>query len=164
MTERKEVIRIRLEYKNFKEDVEAADPNEAFRVISGFLSQIPAFDIASKLTYFPDVMKIAGDLVGTVTILPEGPIIEPDLPTRKALCLSLVGAYVGERLGKLKKESLSAEELAKLTRKDEIDVRKRLSELIRDGLVERTNGEFKITTQGIKRTEEEVIAALKGGK
>jgi hypothetical protein len=165
MSEKK--ICVYIEYGDLKAKIESYDINDAFRIISDFFAKIPAFEIASKLAYSPDITKIVDGLTGITLLLPSGPIIEPQIepPTREAIGLCLLTAYASNRLGKLEKDTLSAEHLARGSRKAVKTIRNELPSMISTGLVERVGkGEYRITDYGIKFFLDEILPKYKVGE
>jgi hypothetical protein len=136
-------LRVHLEFGEVKVDCDG-DVNQALEILR-------------KLVYTPDVTNLAAKLVGRVEITAEGPILVSgsDLSARDAVCITLLGAYVGYKLGKLPVESLSSSDLAKITGKARKTISNEVPRLVADGLTERTiEGEYKLTILGIKKTED----------
>ena len=150
-------LRVHLEFGEVKVDFEG-DVNQVTESIIRFLTGIyPNLEILRKLVYTPDVANLAAKLVGRVEITVEGPILVsgPDLSTRDAACTVLLGAYVGNKLGKLPKESLSPSDLARITGKAKKTISNEVPKLVADGLAERTGeGEYRLTVLGIRKTED----------
>ena len=149
-------LRVHLEFGEVKVDCDG-DVNQVFEFMVRFLSEVyPNLEILRKLVYTPDVTNLAAKLVGRVEITAEGPILVSgsDLSARDAVCITLLGAYVGYKLGKLPIESLSSGDLAKITGKARKTISNEVPRLVADGLTERTSeGEYKLTILGIKKTE-----------
>jgi len=133
------------------------DADEVYKALSRFLAQVyPNLEVAQRLSYMPDLVKISENLVSLVELTSEGPILVAvsDLSAREMMCLALLGGYVGHRLGRLDKETLSSDDLARITGKAKKTVANELPKLVNGGYVGRTSeGEYSITTLGIKRTE-----------
>ena len=150
-------IKVHLEFGEVKVDFEG-DVNQVFEFIVHFLTEVyPNLEILRNLVYTPDLTNLAAKLVGRVEITAEGPVLVSgsELSARDAACIALLGAHIGNRLGKLTKESLSSGDLAKITGKARKTISNEVPRLVADGLVERTaEGEYKLTILGIKRTED----------
>ena len=150
-------LRIHLEFGEVKVDFEG-DVNQVAESIVRFLTEVyPNLEILRKLVYNPDVTNLAAKLVGRVEITAEGPILVSgsELSTRDAACIALLGAYVGNKLAKLPKESLSSGDLAKITGKARKTISNEVPKLVADGLTERTSeGEYKLTILGVRKTED----------
>jgi len=131
-----------------------------------FGEMIPAFDIARKVTLSVDLAKLVEDFKDVIAVAPEGPevlISKERLTDSETLQLYLLAAYIGCRLGKLARETMTKEELqAKLGKSMKI-TSTRLGELVKQGIVAKTEeGNYKIATIGIKRLCGEVLTRIKG--
>lgn len=161
----KRTIRVHIEFGDAKVNFEG-DVNEIFEAIIQFLSQTyPNIEILQKIVFSPDLTRLMNSVVGLLEITSNGPAIAQniDLPARSAVCLALLGAYIGNRIGRLQKDSLSTSELSMLTGKARKTVTNELPKLLEEGLVERvSDGEYKITELGIRRAEEIAEAAKRG--
>lgn len=160
----KSAVKVHLEIGDLKVDFEG-DSKYVLESLLHFISQVyPNMELLRKIVYTPDLVNLVNEISGLVEISSEGPIINInlDLSTRNAICLALLGAYIGNRIGKLNKDTLSVSDLSKLTGKAKKTVTNELPKLIESGLVERTcEGEYRITELGIRRTED-IIKAIKG--
>ncbi|MBS7625301.1 MAG: hypothetical protein QW502_01730 [Candidatus Bathyarchaeia archaeon] len=158
-------IRVHIEFGDARVDFEG-DVNQVFEAVVRFLSQMyPTIEILQRIVFSPDLTRLAENIAGLVEITSEGPAIAQnvELPARSAICLALLGAYVGSKIGKLKKDTLSTVELSKLTGKARKTVVNELPKLIDEGLVEKVSeGEYKITELGMRRTEDIIELARKG--
>jgi hypothetical protein len=150
-------LKVHLEFGEVKVDFEG-DVNQVFGSIVHFLTELyPNLEILRNLVYTPDLTNLAAKLIGRLEITAEGPILisESGLSARDVACIALLGTYVGNRLGKLTKETLSSSDLAKITGKARKTISNEIPKLITDGLVERTaESEYKLTVLGIRKTEE----------
>ena len=157
-------LRVQLEFGEAKATFEGG-ADEVFEALTRFLTQLyPNLEIAMKITYTPDLTRLAEEIAGIIELTPEGPLFASDLQllAREKICLALLGAHVGERLGKLSKGSLSPSELSKITGKARKTISNELPKLVAGGLVERTaEGECQITILGIRETEN-IIREYKG--
>ncbi|MBS7648655.1 winged helix-turn-helix transcriptional regulator [Candidatus Bathyarchaeota archaeon] len=162
----KGIVRVHLESGYVKADFEG-DAEQVFESILRFLSQVyPNIELIQKIVFTPDLVKMMNDIASLVEITQDGPIISSDLdlPAKSAICLTLLGAYIGNKIGRLRKETLSTSELSKLTGKAKKTVSNEIPKLVEDGLVEKASeGEYRITPLGIRKTEE-VAEAIKRGK
>ena len=150
-------LKVHLEFGEVKVDFEG-DVNQVFEFIVNFLTEVyPNLEILQNLVYTPDLTNLAAKLVGRIEITAEGPILVSgsELSTRDVTCISLLGAHVGNKLGKLTKETLSSGDLAKITGKARKTISNEIPRLIADGLLERTaESEYKLTILGIRKTED----------
>jgi len=151
-----EKVKVHIELGDAKANFEG-DVNQVFELTVRFLTQIcPNLKILQRLIYTPDITKLAEKIEGIIEISPEGPIMPSslDIPTRDAVCLVLLGAYLGKALGVLSKDSISSRDLARITGKARKTVSNEMPRLISEGVVERTSeGEYRLTTLGIRKTE-----------
>jgi len=158
----KSSLKIRAEFSNEKLDFEG-DPDEVFGAFVDFLNKIyPAFEMARQLAFTPDIRKLAETLVGIVEIGAERPILVSgrELPADEAIALVLAGSYVGNRLGKLQRSSLTSDELSKAVGKAHKTVMNQLPKMVDGGLVEKADKEYKISDYGIVRAQN-IIANYK---
>jgi hypothetical protein len=158
-------LRVQVEYGEVKANFEGS-ADEVFEAALRFLTQVcPNLEIIQNIAYTPDLVKISKELVGLLRVTAQGLIMSvQDLPANKMICLALLGAYVGDRFGKLSKDTLSSNDLAVVTEKARKTVMNEMPRLMERGYVERTSeGEYLITTLGIRRTEEMIEEYNAGG-
>jgi len=156
-------LRVHIEFGEAKADFEG-EVNQVFEATVRFLGQIyPNLELVQKIVYTPNLVELAEKLAGLIEITSEGPILVSglDLPTRDAVCLVLLGAYVGDKLGRMSKNTLSSGELSRITGKARKTISNEIPRLASDGLIVKTpEGQYGITTFGIRKTED-VIEELK---
>ncbi|MEM1586194.1 MAG: hypothetical protein QXX99_03050 [Candidatus Bathyarchaeia archaeon] len=142
-------------------------PDEVIRLFLDFISRVlPAFDLASQLTLSVDLDSLLRSVKGLIAFAPEGPVItisrEKMGGDKNAIMLNLIKAYIGYRIGRLEKDSVSVAELASTTGCKGGTVAARLSELMDMGLVERVGrGEYRVTTLGVKIFLDEMLPKIK---
>jgi len=139
--------------------------NDVWVSVNKFFAQmIPAFDIARKVTLTVDFAKLVEDFKGVVAVAAEGPevLVKKEMLTdSESLQLFLLAAYIGYRLGKLPNESMTKEELAAKLGKNTKIAATRLGELVKQGLVTRTEGgNFRITTVAMLKLQKETLPEL----
>jgi len=153
---KEEKLKVHIELGEAKADFEG-DVNEVFELTVKFLTQIyPGLEVLRRIVYTPDIVELAEKIEGLVEITSEGLILlsNLDVPARDAVCLALLGAYLGKAFGKLSKDALSTRHLAKIIGKARKTVSNEVPRLISEGLIERTSeGEYRLTTLGIRKTE-----------
>jgi len=151
-----EKLKVHVELGDAKADFEG-EINEVFEMTVKFLTQIcPNLEILQKTVYTPDIIKLAEKIEGLLEVTSEGPIfsLTLDVPAREAICLALLGAYLGKTLGKLSNDALSTKRIARIVGKARKTISNEMPRLISDGLVERTSeGEYRLTILGIRKTE-----------
>jgi hypothetical protein len=134
--------------------------------VNKFFSEfLPSFEIAERLWLSVDLQKLAKDLEGVIAFSSEGPnllVPKNKLTDNETLILWLLASYVGCRLGILKYDALSKDELqAKLGKSGKI-TSTRLGELAKSDLVTKTADErFKITTFGIVQAQKEILQRIR---
>ncbi|MDH5795300.1 MAG: hypothetical protein OEZ24_04250 [Candidatus Bathyarchaeota archaeon] len=150
-------LRVHIEFGEAKANFEG-DADQVFESIIRFLTRIyPDLETLQKIVYTPDITRLAGKLQSLVEITSEGPILASglDLPAKHAVCIALLGSYVGCKLGRTPKPTLSSSQLARLTEKARKTVRNEMPGLISEGLLERTpEREYQITILGVRKTED----------
>jgi len=157
-------LKVHVEFGESKADFEGT-PDEVAKAFINFLNNVyPAFELAKKLSFNEDTVKLAETLVGVVEFAPEGLLLTvQDVSAEEAILLSLLGAHVGNKLGKVESEALSAIGLSKTTGKALKTISNQLAWMVDDNLVERIGrGEYKITSTGIKHSEK-ILQELKTG-
>ena len=157
-------LKVHVEFGGSKADFEG-NPDMVAKAFLSFLSNTyPAFELAQKLSFSQDIVKLAEALVSIIEYAPEGLLLTAqDIPAEEAILISLLGIHVGNKLGKVVSESISAINLSKITGKALKTISNQLAWMVDDSLVERIGrGEYKITSMGIKRSEK-ILQELKTG-
>lgn len=165
MSGKEEKIQVQLKYKDIEQQF-SAQPQEAWLLISKFfINLIPAFEIAQKLSLSIDLQQLAKDLHGLLVFATDGVsflLPKNKLTDNEALSIWLTAYFLGSKLGLVATDSLSKDELhVKLGKSSKI-TSTRLGELVKSGVVQKTNDEnFRITTYGIALTQKDVIPKIK---
>lgn len=130
-----------------------------------FSEMIPAFDIARKVMLTVDLAKLVDDAKSVIAIAPEGPEVlvpKEKLTDSEALQFYLLAAFIAHRLGKRANDVMTKYELQAKLAKSSKTVSARLSELIKEGNVVKTEEDsYRITTLAIKKLQEELSAIKK---
>jgi len=138
---------------------------EVWLSIYRFFSEfIPSFEIAKKLTLSVDLQEIAKECEGLIAFSPEGAnVLVPreKLTDNETLLLWLLASYVGFQLGLLGKESLSKNELQQKLGKNPKITSTRLGELVKAGLISKTEDTYKITNAGLFQMRREIIPRIR---
>jgi len=146
-----EKLRVTLEFKDLKSVIEGS-PDEVFRAFTSFLSKaIPTYRAASNLLYTLDPLELAQDLTGIILFTTDGKILlkAPKSNISDTICLTLAGAYVGEKLTELPSASLTPVEISSVIGKAVKTVRNELPSLVKSRAVERVErGKYRITQKG----------------
>jgi len=140
--------------------------DDVSREIMKFLFEIsPAISALSKIKLEVDLEQLVRELEsilkvakeGVFLLIPRERLIGPEL-----ICLYLIGAYVGYKLGILEKDSMSINELSQLTGIKKTVVRVRLAELAKNRIVISTGrGDRKITSIGIEYFRSVILPKIK---
>ena len=138
---------------------------EVWRAVNKFFSDLlPIFRLMRHATLTVDLVELMKELQGLISFSEGRVVVLADrrrTPDRDVIMLALVGAYIGYRLGSLPKDSLSSAEIRQILEKTSKITSTRLSELKRQGWVERTeDGEYRATPLGILRFREKRLPMI----
>jgi len=158
------IPRLRLHYEigDTKGDLEG-EADEVVRVLLIQLAKVfPQLELARKLSFNPDLVELSNSLVGVVEFAPDGLLLNAkELPADEAIVVTLLGMFVGYKLGKVQSDSLPAMGLSKATGKALKTVSNQIAWMVDEGLIERVGrGEYRIASLGIKRGQS-ITAELK---
>jgi hypothetical protein len=150
-------LKIHAEFGGDNFDVEGT-PETVFSAFIDFFNKVyPEYEVLQDVVFTPDLIAIMKELKGVIQIAPEGIILlnPSDMSSEDAICVTLTGLHVSNKLNKSSKEALSANELSKITGKALKTIFNQLAWMVSDGIVERAErGEYKITSTGIIKTQE----------
>jgi len=164
-----ESIRVYLECGELKLNFEGS-VEDVIRALMEFLSKhYPSYDLIKKLVISVDLEELLKKIEGIIGISTEGAVLlipkeklVKQLSLRERILLHLLRAYIGYQLKISDKQSLSVDELLRITGSGTGALAGRLSELSDDGFIERIGrGEYKVTTLGLKHLVEEVLPKIK---
>ncbi|TMI18469.1 hypothetical protein E6H32_05245 [Candidatus Bathyarchaeota archaeon] len=129
------------------------NPENVVRELVIFFSKAyPSLELASKLVLSIDSAEFLQSCAGVLAYSPEGLVILKDTTTlkdRELMMLHVAGARMFYLMGKKENDSISLEELAKITGRVTGTIAGRLSELVREQLIERIGkGSYRLTTMG----------------
>jgi hypothetical protein len=165
LSEESEKICVQIKYKDVEKQF-SAEPQEVWLLLNQFFKDfIPSFEIAQKLWLNIDVALLAKDLNGIVAFSGDGvSLLAPKnkLTDNDALLVWLAAYFLGHKLGLIKSDSLSKEELQfKLGKSGKI-TSTRLGELVKNDFAAKTVDEkFRITTFGVVQVQKEVLSKIK---
>lgn len=136
--------------------------------IMQFLSQaIPAYDLARKLVYVPDLAGLADKISEFAKMTNTGQLLltRSDLPAEKAISILLFMAHLAGKMGKREGDSLSIEEIATGVGKATKTIRNLVVELQKLQVLERSDrGNYRITQKGLMDLENSLPSiSAKGG-
>ena len=126
---------------------------------------IPAFELSKALILTVDLQRLMEDCKGLIGFADNAPYLlvsKEKLTDNETLALHLLAAYLGYRLGMLKTDALTREELqAKLGKSPKI-VSTRLGELVKGEIAEKTKeGGYRITSFGVAQIQREWLPRVK---
>lgn len=153
-------IRVRL---NGMETSFTGTLEDVIKALFEWISKIyPAYEAISKIVYEPNLDRLMRECSDLLTITDGGVILRKmDLTTEEAITLSLVGAYIGFRIGKLEKESMSPPELSRTTGKALKTIYNTLASMVKEGRVVKESGEYKLTKHHVAKFVFELLPKLK---
>ncbi len=158
MSETERTVTVCVKYGGVEQTF-TGDVNKVWISVNKFFGElVPVFDIARKVTLTVDLAKLIEDFKEVIAIAPEGPELllpKEKLTDSETLQLYLLAAYLGYRLGKLPKETMTKEELQARLGKNMKITNTRLGELVKQGDVVKTEeGSYRITTKTITQLQE----------
>lgn len=161
----KEKVNVHIKYKDLEKDFNAS-LEETWLLLDQFFKEfLPQFEIAHKLQLKIDVQQLAKDLSGIVAFSPEGAnllVPKNKLTDNEAISIWLLAQYLGNKLGVVKAETLSKDELQLKLGKNGKITSTRLGELVKNDIVTKIGSEnFKISTFGIAMAQKEIIPKIK---
>ena len=129
------------------------NPENVVRELVIFFSKAyPSLELASKLVLSVDSVEFLQNCAGVLAFSPEGLVILKDTTTFKDRELTMLhgaGARMFYLMGKKENDSISLDELARITGRVTGTIAGRLSELVREQLIERVGkGSYRLTTMG----------------
>jgi len=160
-----EKITVHIKYKDVEQTF-VGPVNDVWVVVNKFFSQmIPSFYVAQKVLLTPDLSKIIEDFKDVIAFATEGPellISKRRLTDSEIVQLYLLAAYMGHKLGRLSRDAMSKKELQTRLGKTSKITSTRLGELCRERVIIKTEeGNYKITTIGIKRLQDELLPKIR---
>ena len=156
----------RIEVKVRLDSVEATfegEPDDVLKAFFEWLSRFyPAYESLSKIVYEPSLDRLIRECSDLLVIVEGGVILKrKDLTAENAIMLSLVGAYLGFRLGKLEKETMTPVELMRSSWKALKTVYNTLSSMVKRGMIAKEGGEYRLTKLQVARFMLETLPKLK---
>ncbi|MBT8172102.1 hypothetical protein KJN74_04455 [Candidatus Bathyarchaeota archaeon] len=158
------IITVKIKYLETEQKF-SGNLDQVWICINKFFSQIhPSLEILKSIILTVDLNNLIRDSKNLIAVAPEGPIIlvsRQKLTDNEILTLHLIATFIANKLGYSKNYSSKVELQKKLGKTSKI-TSTRLGELIREGLVTKTEtGNFKITTLGITRFQKEMIPEIR---
>jgi hypothetical protein len=132
-----------------------------------FLIQaVPAYDIAKKLIYIPDLAGLADKVSAFARMTTTGQLLltRINIPAEKAITVLLFMAQLANKMGKRDSESLTIEEISTGIGRAPKTIRNVLVQIQRTGLIDRVDrGRYKITSKGLMELEQSLTIPQEGG-
>ncbi|MEM2394527.1 MAG: hypothetical protein QXM37_04360 [Candidatus Bathyarchaeia archaeon] len=126
---------------------------------------IPTFELSRALVLNVDLQRLVEDCRGLIGFADNKPHIlasKEKLTDNETLALHLLAAYLGYRLGMLKTDVLTREELQTRLGKNPKITSTRLGELVKGEIAEKTGeGGYRITSFGVAQMQREWIPKVK---
>ena len=159
-------IEVHIKFKDVEKTFSAVSAEQAWLLLDKFFHDfIPSFEIANKLWLDVDVVALAKDLEGIVAFSPEGSNLmlpKGKLTDNETIILWLVASYVGQKLGKLKTDSLTKEDLQMKLGKSGKITSTRLGELIKNNTIARLDEDrYRITTFGVVQLQRDILPKIR---
>lgn len=138
-------------------------PDAVLRELLNYFSKVyPAVDLVSRILLSPDNTEFLQSCAGVLAVSPEGLVVlrnVSDLKDKELMILHLAGSRLMFLTGKKDVDSLSLDELTRVTGRATGTVAGRLSELTNEQLVERIGkGSYKLTTMGTRVVVRNVLS------
>jgi len=148
------------------EQIFSGSLEEVWAALNKFFSElIPAFQIAKALVLSVDLQKLVEDcksLIGFADNAPHLLVPKEKLTDNETLALNLLAAYIGFRLGMLKTDVLTREELQARLGKNPKITSTRLGELVKSEMAEKMGeGGYRITSFGVFQMQREWFPKIK---
>jgi hypothetical protein len=160
----KETVIVHIKYQE-TEQTFTGDADQVWISVNRFFSEmIPALQTVKKALLTVDIENLIEDCKNIIAVAPEGPVLlvsKQKLTDSETLTLHLLATYIGNKLGQ-SKDFLTKEELQAGLGKNAKITSTRLGELCQEGYATKTDeGNYRITTQGIKRLQEETLPEIR---
>ncbi len=158
-------MKVTIEWRGMRHEAEG-DVDEVVREVLKFLQRAcPTYELASRLLFAPDYVQLMDSLSKFLNITQDGEVVllKSYMPADQSMGLVLLCAHILSKIGKRDYDEMSIEELKKLTGKSEKTVRNALTQMTKDGTVERTGrGSYRITNLGMMRMMEMLESSPEG--
>lgn len=153
-----------VKYKDLEHTFEGT-PNDVWFLMNKFFSEtVPSFEILSNVMLTVDLQRLMEDCKDILAITPEGvAVLAPKelLTDNETLMLHLLAAYIAHKSGLAQTDAVGKESLQNSLGKSAKIISTRLGELTRKGHVIKLNGDYKISTVGIRMVQNELLPMLR---
>lgn len=136
------------------------------QVMQFLIQAVPAYDIAKKLVYVPDLARLADKVSEFARMTTTGQLLltRINLPAEKGIAVLLFMAQLANKMGKRNADSLSIEEISTGVGRAPKTIRNVLVQIQRLGLIERADrGKYRITSKGLMELERSLTEPQSGG-
>lgn len=135
-------------------------PDQVYRAVISYLEKaIPAFSLASKVSYSLDLQKILSDVKNVLAYVPDQGMIFintiSSFPMSDVVMLYLLKCYLEHSLGMRESPSVAIADIKNTLTHPEKSISSRLTELIKRGWVRRVGrGSYVATLVGVRKISE----------
>jgi Holliday junction resolvasome RuvABC ATP-dependent DNA helicase subunit len=136
------------------------------QVMQFLIQAVPAYDIAKKLIYIPDLAGLADRVSEFARMTNTGQLLltRINLPAEKAITILLFMAQLAGKMGKREGDSLTIEEISTGVGRAPKTIRNVLVQLQRAGFIDRADrGRYRITSKGLMELERSLTEVQSGG-
>jgi len=136
------------------------------QVMQFLIQTVPAYDVAKKLVYVPDLAGLADRVSDFARMTSTGQLLltRISLPAEKAIVVLLFMAQLAGKMGKRDSDSLTIEEISTGVGRAPKTIRNVLVQIQRLGLIDRTDrGRYRITSKGLMELERSLVDLQAGG-
>ncbi|MGC8555652.1 MAG: hypothetical protein ACP5NG_01365 [Conexivisphaera sp.] len=162
-------LRIHVSYGDVSAEFTGKDADEVLHALNSFLmSLVPELELAKRLHMSYTLRDLAEMFGDYVKLTPEGPrvvIQDPRMSDKQLIALQLVAARIAYELGRSERDGMTLQEIEQATALKSKSISSRLSELAKQGAVERRSENrsayYRITTYGIGWLAKELAAHVR---
>jgi hypothetical protein len=136
------------------------------QVMQFLIQAVPAYDIAKKLIYLPDLARLADKVSEFARMTTTGQLLltRINMPAEKAIAVLLFMAQLANKMGKRDADSLSIEEISTGVGRAPKTIRNVLVQIQRLGVIDRADrGRYRITSKGLMELERSLTELENGG-
>lgn len=164
MTLKKEDITVEIKYQNVLKTFSGPVEHVWLALNTFFTEFIPTFEISRRMILNVNLENLIKQCEGIIAFAEKDSLIlihRNSLTDNETLALQLLASYVGHNLGFMLDENLSREELMAALGKSSKITSTRLGELIRSGIVDKTDdNKYRITTFGVVHMQKNVLPKI----
>ncbi|HYB66737.1 MAG TPA: hypothetical protein VEC43_00295 [Candidatus Acidoferrales bacterium] len=136
------------------------------QVMQFLIQAVPAYDVAKKLVYLPDLAGLADKVSDFARMTSTGQLLltRINLPAEKAIAVLLFMAQLAGKMGKRESDSMSIEEISTGIGRAPKTIRNVLVQLQRSSQIDRADrGRYRITSKGLMDLERSLAELGRGG-